>query len=205
MTPLVLQMLLDCGRGQGLPSPLPSPVHEEAWAKLLDDGIINRESKLTARGEAWLAMILDTPMPVQQWIDPRRAMDRLTKETYATFIQDASDDGLTPRQRAQRERRMREKAPVVDYSDQLTTLNMQPPPASAPTIPPGFTAWDGSAATPPGLKPDQPVEVMRRNGKIVSKVGGDQLYAVSVNWRNNGKPDDTIAYRLTTDPLDMEE
>ena len=74
-----------------------------------------------------------------------------------------------------------------------------------PTIPPGFTAWDGSAAAPPGMRSDQPVEVMRRNGKIVSKVGGDQLYAISVNWRNNGKPDDTIAYRLTTDPLDMEE
>lgn len=207
MTPLALEMLIRWSRpNNGLSVGEGPSEARDAHAELEGDGLVVGY-EVTDRGRAYIAMILETPLPVQQWVDPRDGLGFVMGLEGRTVT--ALADGLTPRQRAQRDRRAREagKMTFVPKASDIPAVAaaIQEALADDAPIPPGFNAWDGSAATPPGLKPDQPVEVMRRNGKIVSKVGGDQLYAVSVNWKHNGKPDDTIAYRLTTDPLDMEE
>lgn len=80
MTPLALEMLIwFCTRA----TPDAGPFHnihrdpqQEIMQRFLDDGIIrNTRHKdmptATDKGMAWLKLICATPVPVQQWIDPR--------------------------------------------------------------------------------------------------------------------------------------
>lgn len=83
MTPLALEMLIYyCTRSQPAAGPFPNErmepqkeilrnlrAKEVLVEQQVGDG--NTYHEATAKGQAWLAMILETPLPVQQWIDPR--------------------------------------------------------------------------------------------------------------------------------------
>lgn len=77
MTPLAVEMLIwFCTR-----TPEAGPFHnigrkpqQEIFSWFLREGIIDRGDEFahaTDKGRAWLEMVCATPMPEQQWIDPR--------------------------------------------------------------------------------------------------------------------------------------
>lgn len=85
MTPLAIEMLIWFHTRGAEAGPFPnirmgSP-QGEIVAGFLAEGIIEAYEgtspqhtyRTTDRGKAWLTMMLDTPMPKQVWIDPRRA------------------------------------------------------------------------------------------------------------------------------------
>lgn len=75
MNPAFLSVLIHC---HAVAEPLQgSPVHRDAVMFFLNNGIIAVDDRdgsgyaTTERGRRWLEMILETPMPVQIWTDPR--------------------------------------------------------------------------------------------------------------------------------------
>jgi hypothetical protein len=53
-----------------------APAVQETLEQYCKDGIFERLEaepffRVTEKGEAWLRMIIDTPYPKKQWIDPR--------------------------------------------------------------------------------------------------------------------------------------
>jgi hypothetical protein len=77
MSPLAVEMLIwFCTRGAEA-----GPFHnigrdpqQEILSWFLRDGIIDRGdefARATDKGKAWLSLILNTPMPVNRWTDPR--------------------------------------------------------------------------------------------------------------------------------------
>lgn len=75
MTPLELDMLVwFCGQQDAFPNIDLAP-QQAAVAKFMRDGIIDPTSgpiwRATEKGQAWLRMILNTPMPVPTFADPR--------------------------------------------------------------------------------------------------------------------------------------
>jgi hypothetical protein len=75
-TPLTIELMLHCYYS-GDPSyhaSWMSPAGKEwrAWAQVND--LITHEGKVTAFGRAWVGMILDTPLPVKAFIDPRNGL-----------------------------------------------------------------------------------------------------------------------------------
>ncbi len=76
MTPSDLEILVHCHVSPDPHPRLHAPAVKDAIRQFLADGIIKRVSVdiygSTERGEMWLEMILDTPMPVYQLVDPRK-------------------------------------------------------------------------------------------------------------------------------------
>lgn len=87
MTPLALEMLIWFCTRAAEAGPFPNLKTHEPQKEIRNwmraDGIIEPWDDLspepvyraTERGQAWLRMILATPMPVLQWIDPRTPPD----------------------------------------------------------------------------------------------------------------------------------
>lgn len=74
MTPLHLEILVYAnGMADDLPN-ADSIAVREYRAELRRSGILDNQSppRLTPKGQAWLGMILATPMPVHRWADPRK-------------------------------------------------------------------------------------------------------------------------------------
>lgn len=77
MNTLAIEVILHCYY-----SPRPVPNYEtrvvkETVSKFLDAGLIQSSDEfgvyiVTPRGRAWVEMLLDTPYPTCQWVDPRR-------------------------------------------------------------------------------------------------------------------------------------
>lgn len=130
--------------------------------------------RITARGDAWLDMILETPLPVQQWIDPRAALPDLGE------FRGTRGDGWS------------QPAPGLH----VKIVEPEPPKPSLPPLPEGFTAWGGELGTvfDPGLKQDvkvtvpngigvdATVAVFQRNGKVRNVKGQEVFPAGSINW-----------------------
>lgn len=49
-----------------------TPAVLEAEKRLIAAGIIDSNFNVTARGKKWIEMLLETPYPEHEWIDPRR-------------------------------------------------------------------------------------------------------------------------------------
>lgn len=81
MTPLALEMLCYfCTRAVPEADPFPN-IHREPQQEIvkwfLDAEVIRTtghkdKPEATDKGRAWLELILQTPMPVQRWADPRK-------------------------------------------------------------------------------------------------------------------------------------
>lgn len=76
MTPCDLEVLIHCYVSPIVHPHITAPAVQNAIAQFLDDGIIVPDGSEggfspTAKGKAWLKMILATPQPEQKWIDPR--------------------------------------------------------------------------------------------------------------------------------------
>lgn len=147
---------------------------------LRDWGLLNETGGLTLKGEAWLAMILATPLPVQQWIDPRASNGQVYdwKRVDASNLGDfrGANFGVV------------EGKVIVAEPD-------------LPKLPDGFTAWGGELGTrfdpelkadvavtvPNGIGVDAIVVVFQRNGKVRDVKGQQRFPAGSINW-NWAKP-----------------
>lgn len=76
MTPLALEMLVwFCTRESITDFPNVScQPQRDTISEFHRNGIVDRPdnlSRVTDKGLAWLALIRETPMPVQLWVDPR--------------------------------------------------------------------------------------------------------------------------------------
>ena len=76
MTPIKLDILLHCHISPTAHPQYDSPAFRVELQNLMEEDIVRSTSKenifaLTQKGEAWLRLILETPMPILQWIDPR--------------------------------------------------------------------------------------------------------------------------------------
>lgn len=76
MSPNDIEVLIHC-HCQPIPHPRRgAPAVSEALQRFVRDGIIELSSEpgvfhTTSKGAAWLRMILATPYPESQWVDPR--------------------------------------------------------------------------------------------------------------------------------------
>jgi hypothetical protein len=78
VSPLTIRLMLSCYY-----SPNPEiEIGNSIWNSqsgegsrewLMKEGLINEQSKATERGKAWVEYICHTPLPIQQWILPRRS------------------------------------------------------------------------------------------------------------------------------------
>jgi hypothetical protein len=147
--------------------------------QLVSDGIIvpagPSSHELTDRGRAWLDMILETPMPVQQWIDPRQPNVTLAGEVARRTAQRAFDS-------------------VVG----ATAAKPDP----APPVPPGYTPHDGTGRPPiwdENGKVGMPDVVLIYRGLPKPKQQRpNRLPLGSVNWKWGAAPsnDDVVGYRI---------
>lgn len=98
MTPLAMEMLIWFFTRPAEAGPFPNINYgpqSEIVQWFLREGIIEPfEDKspaltyrTTPRGEAWLTMCLETPMPVQVWVDPRKRqpfdLERFMQDDYS--------------------------------------------------------------------------------------------------------------------------
>lgn len=179
MTPLALDMLISLK----LTGAMPINSSEEGKAALewlLANGVIAAvpERALTDRGEAFLAMILDVPLPVQRWIDPRGGFHEFRGHTV-----DLSDVlGVThPYPPAPKHEHVDPRPALAEaLLSSITPSPEQKAAAYAATVPKppeGFTHHLGIAWTdtdnegnqravymPKGLKPGDDVEIWYRDG-----------------------------------------
>ncbi len=184
-TPLELDLLMWVYTHDGEPHPaLGDPARVEAYSAAMAKftfegiaGIVDGKVVLGERGKIWVAMILDTPMPVSQWIDPRGLTAPIASvaQIASHVASTAAPIALTP-------------APVAQIE--------QPTQQPAVQLPPGVTHWKqpNTSKLPTDMKGGQFLEVYRKNGRV------EHLYAASVNWRTKGKPDDVIGYREIEEP-----
>ena len=139
--------------------------------------------RITARGEAWLAMIEATPLPVQQWIDPRAKLPDLGE--FRGFVESSAIKANTADMIASLKRDSAANAPQL------------------PELPDGFIGWAGQLGTvfdkelganvkvtvPNGIGVDRNVVVFQRNGKIRTVQGQQQFPAGAINWEWAKEPD----------------
>jgi hypothetical protein len=77
MSPLAVEMLIwFCTRAPeaGAFHNIGRDPQQEIFAWFVREGVVDRGDEFargTDKGRAWLAMVCATPMPVQQWVDPR--------------------------------------------------------------------------------------------------------------------------------------
>jgi hypothetical protein len=188
MTPLALEMLVYfCTRAVPEADPFPN-IHlnpqQEIVRWMEDAGVIRQSGHkdkpiATDKGRAWLDMILETPMPVQQWIDPRAGADFIPAATI-------------------------ERTSLAIFGGH--TFVDRPNAASEPMppkLPDGFTAWGGKLGTvyDPGLKTDVKVTVpngigvdtnvvvFQRNGQLRNVKGQQRFPAGTINWDWAKEPD----------------
>lgn len=141
------------------------------------DGLVGRDNDgafiLSERGSIWLDMILATPLPQQQWIDPRFSGSPAAQSAPAAA-----------------------ERPVAATTAQTKAPAAVPADLPQVDIPDGFIpVAPGSMSRPESLQTGKEfVHVIRRNGDH------QQLYAASVNWKDNGKPDDPIAFKEVEEP-----
>ncbi len=148
---------------------------------LVMSGLLDDAGRITDRGHAWLAMIEATPLPVQQWIDPRASL-RAAQEAEGMFSPHKADPAAM-------------RAYVA-----ATVASMQP---ELPPLPDGFTAWGGELGTvfdkelkadvkvtvPNGIGVDTNVVVFQRNGKVRDVKGQQRFPAGTINWEWAKAPD----------------
>lgn len=200
MTPLALKMLLWFASRD--PAPFPNVElrpQQEILRRFRDEGIVQvgtivDQPHITARGEAWLAMILETPMPVQQWIDPRGTAPVAHAGQFSGVDLERIRSALAG------------EVVFVDRPDLI----------DAPAIPEGFAPWMGYGAAPGTQPPNLPdeVEVVYRNGAIkrlfTSQVpwswplptDKDNDAAKTAKLRAKAKPFEVVGYRPVTNPDD---
>jgi hypothetical protein len=147
---------------------------------LVSEGIIvpagPSSHELTDRGRAWLDMILDTPMPVQLWADPRKLPStELVAEVSRRTMQRAFDSAVG-----------------------VTAAKQDP----SPPVPPGYTPHDGTGRPPiwnENGKVGMPDVVLVYRGMPKPKQQRpNRLPLGSVNWKWGAAPsnDDVIGYRI---------
>lgn len=142
---------------------------------LTPDGFV-----LSERGALWLEMIFGTPLPVQQWTDPR------TGRPY-----------IPP---AEQGRRLPDPAPLVFRAPQIVQQMVAHPgsadvsmPVAYADVPEGFTPWAG-IKRPETVAHNDFVEVYRRNGERA------RMYAASINWKVTDRADDVVGFMVIPEP-----
>ena len=79
MTPYELRILLHYYSLPGDPEEIKAPIGPRTLTEFIRAGLIERSPEkiddadwhLTDRGLAYIKLVLDTPFPVMQWVDPR--------------------------------------------------------------------------------------------------------------------------------------
>jgi hypothetical protein len=166
-----------------------------AW--LTENGLLVADPgyRVTDRGKAWLVMAAETPLPVQQWIDPRASNGHVYdwKRVDSTNLGEPRNMGVE-----------------VDDKGRGKFVDALPP------LPDGFTAWGGKLGTvfDPGLKADVKVTVpngigvdtnvvvFQRNGQVRNVKGQQRFPAGTINWDwakepvNDPMQDATAAKRM---------
>ena len=180
MTPLALRMLIEaCTSGDGIHA-TPHLTNEPQTQILVwfgQQGIVDHKGMATAKGRAWLDLILETPMPIQRWIDPRDGGVNIGEYTRS------QDDyaSLYPAPPPPKHEFVDPRPAVAEST--LAVLNPTPEQkaaayaATVPKPPEGFTHHVGQAWThtdnegnqravfmPQGLNPGDDVEVWYRDG-----------------------------------------
>lgn len=176
--------------------------------------------KLLDRGRAWLSMILETPMPVVSWIDPRGLAAPAAPPAVALQVQQppkidrpapsAAPPAVVtppPTETPAPAAPMREGATIDPLLLERAKNPSPEVPAKPVEIPEGMLLNDGNtrAGPPKGVRLEdgntldvpgnQFVTVLRRNGKF------EQKFAASVNWRaDKNKRDDVIAFAYAEEP-----
>lgn len=156
----------------GLPiSPDPEVESFMAGEELISDagGFV----ALTDRGNVWVDMLLETPIPVQtaRWGDPRRFPvlgERIEVMRGERLAVPSGNGGFVA-------------VPTANYSEQFEVPAGFNPNRYVELKPP---------AVPPGLKPDNDLEVVWRNGQR------RKVAAQAVIWSHRNKPDDVMAFRV---------
>lgn len=202
MTPLALEMLLRRYLGEVIFDDGFSPAEKDALGLLVGDDLMTTDRYVTERGQAYIAMILETPMPVQQWIDPR------TIVTLRVNGKPIVSEPVAPKRGRGRPRKVPVSEPVgyekqgagYDAGAVGHELVGRAKAPETPKIPKGFTLWEpgeadatGKVAPPDfGLAPTAPipdVTVIWRNG---TKRKGPPIAFI---WAQKGLPTDIVAYR----------
>jgi len=77
-SPLQIKLLLKIYTTQTLkPNDIPAEIHKSELQYFITNGLVEKVEKinhtyaLTRKGEAFIEMLLNTPLPTLKWIDPR--------------------------------------------------------------------------------------------------------------------------------------
>jgi len=77
-SPLQIKLLLKIHTTQTLkPNDIPAEVHKSELQYFITNGLVEKVEKinhtyaLTHKGEAFIEMLLNTPVPILKWVDPR--------------------------------------------------------------------------------------------------------------------------------------
>jgi hypothetical protein len=177
MTPLALSMLVHFhthAPDDAFPD-LRANLMDLAW--LLEEGIVEDVGEegelhfsLTGRGVAWLEMILATPLPVQQWSDPRSG-EAAKADTADRFL-----------------------AAIEKLADRPAPVARRTTGGHVPKLPNDFIPWSGgdNPLVPPtgSTTPMHDVIVAYSSGKVSKK-----MPAQSVVWQHKGGDFDVIGYK----------
>lgn len=166
MTPLAISSLLLISTGTWSTS-LDGDAREELHShELIGHYDADNHEAITPRGAAYVALLLATPLPVQQWVDPRGRID----DAQAQYLK-----------------------PLIDRSASIAEqMGFEQTPKHRGELPDGFQFIPHDlkpGELPPNLGRDHNVEILDASGKRKVMLAG------SVNWQNKGKKDSPVAYR----------
>lgn len=138
---------------------------------------------LTERGQVWVNMLVETPLPVAvaRWGDPRKAPG---ESAAALQIVDT----------------FRRNMPSI--GDMETIGERRANKSFSDIVPPGFTPNSHTdtlpGQVPPGMQRDTELEVVFRNGRVDKRGQHVKMFAAQVPWQRVGPdiPDAVIAYRI---------
>lgn len=178
----------------------------EALAFLLGNGLVNPAGAsfaITGRGQAWLQMLLTSPLPVQAWIDPRRHEPGAFADWSPATIAAPRSAGVVIGAPPAPAVAPPIAEPVIETSIDPEILRRAEASLAAgrggviveAPLPEGFTPWDGPTPAPPkDIRHDTFIVAFHRDGTI------SRQFAGSINWKNRGKRHDVVGYQRADSP-----
>lgn len=187
--------------------------------KLATDGA-GGQFALTDRGAAFLRILLETPLPIRAWVDPRGDAPRqiIVREAFTPGPRDrfvmelgsrpweltGSDSTLTSFD-TEKAGQDEEKTPADDDAGNIDPAILEaarrqvlnPDAWERHSLPADgdFTPWKSKTPAPPhGIGHGTFVDAFLLDGTVLHQ------YAASINWKTRGKRHDVIGYRVAEDP-----
>jgi len=152
-----------------------APPNKSVVGDLMDAELLNFDASVSGRGAAFIASLIQTPLPIMQWVDPR--------ETYP-YTSVRLDPPPHARPTPAQERALKASVDTSVFA----------------ALPAGFTSIPDlkPGELPPGVNRDGQIELYLANGKTIHSLAG------TINWANKGKKDSPIGMRIVNAKPDTE-